>query len=477
MEKEIQTFTKEEQEKIFKLPKRQFALGGKTIEGYYNAETLEMFMVNEKGNLVRAGTAKASAKRPASRSTQEETKKSSANQAEDAKVKKKKVAFLAVVGVVIVGICIGAVALWTGSGGSVSDALKTDTAAVQAEVADSDTQIVSEEEPSASNGVVQVVRTTQDILAGDTLKESMFEVSSLSLYDYNSFVAGSGGIVLWEDMENLLGLKATKYVPALSYLSLDAAAVSADLGANPFTVSEDAVLFTLSVNDVTDAGGHLTIGSVANLEVTREVYDETAGKATPAPEAEDVTIETNVVTEEAAAETEEESPITTGVQVDEAVSRTYTVNIYHLENAVVTDILNASGVSVYSYYAPYLDVPTAKQADLLADMVSDEEFMESVTPAFVVVSISATQAEAVGDTSGDSIELIVSGDLSEDYSELATVSSSLRDVMHTTDVQYTRYLERLEKGLEEEPGEVITVTMDEQEEIEEIPEDAVTAED
>lgn len=398
-------FTQDQIDQIVQLPIRSYNMGGTKKNGYYDINTGKFYLIDAEGKLTGfVGKVSKKTERPP---VTQETPVTEQEPEKDPKKKKpadnKKTAkalFIVVAAIVVVfGGLFG-----------VSRIVNPVSAAPA-----QDPQATEEAAPAG----IDILKVTKDIIKGDLLEESMFEVVTVSPIEYNQLLAAGVLPCKGDDMDTILGLYAAEYISAEQFMSSECISIGSPIASNPWgTAGEEYAFLTLSVEDM--AEDHTAFyGAVGALDIVRKVSTEEAKEE----EAEEVDEE-----DEEAEEVDPEE--VEGLTISSSESQSVVVTSYRIDDVVICDVLNEEGNSVYPYYARYLELTEIKQYAIVSTLMEDDEFMKATTPCHLVVRVTAEQAAVIGDIVEDDVTLTLNGAVDADTDEETVISSGTLSIMN-----------------------------------------------
>lgn len=448
----------EEQKAIMKLEPRKFRMGGGIVCGYFDEETHTFYEANEKGtptgrllNNVGPSKDKTTSTPPTSSTTRSRNdtgdekgsssnkkkpkeKAPSAKDNKDENKSKKKlvgvVVFIIVCAIVVLMSMKGLTGALSSLDSSDSDA-DSPTPTAQAEVYSvSSTPVVTsddDEDGQESIDTIYIVQAVRDIYEGEIFDESMIQIVSIGVSDYNSLIATGVTPCKWEDVDSVVGMYATEYIQAYQYVSFSDVSSSNPISGNPWADYGDGyAVITIPVDSVNADNGSVALGAMGTLTITKSQAQtteviETEDEYTEETTEDEYYEESGDSEGDGEGENSEEGATVDGLTVEEGISQSYTTSTYTIENAVICDILNANGDSTYSYLAQYLSLPEVRMQTTINTLCANSEFIEAVTPCYIVVRITSAQSNAVGDTSDSSIELTLTGSVDNGSTEKSDV--------------------------------------------------------
>lgn len=429
--KNMVQFSKEERTRIMRLPMTKAQSGGGITSGYFDPDSGMFYKANEAGiptgEVAKApqkyiddwnqkNAAKVASMVPTTPPSDKAAAKIDGEDEDDSITKKKKkgMAFIAVLLVVALAFSAFIIA------GPVLGVLPTSSSTPIS----GETLVVNSDSDEPEN-VVYVIQAAEDILKGDVIKEEMLKRVAVSVSDYNRIIASGGAPCKWDEVATVIGMYAGNYLKAEQYVNDTDIQIEDPVIDNPWAEysKEDFSIVTLPI-DAVQSDGTIFVGALCDLEITREVTSIEEAK-----EAEE---------EKSDSETEEEVEVTVeeipaedidGLTMEEGLSQSYTVNVYHVENGVVCDVLNEDGDSIYPYYAQYIELPPVKQVAMINELrTTDEDFVDDVEAHYVVVLITAGQEDIIGDISGDKVVMTLTGEVDNDTTEKQIVSSGFKTI-------------------------------------------------
>lgn len=433
MAKKNVNLSPEERNRIMKLPMTNAKVGSSNTSGYLDAETGLFYPANEAGvptgqamevpesyveSWNRKNAARASTANTGLATAEKMPERGADNGDADDMAKKKKKASVFVVILLIAALAVSAFII----AGPVLGLLPSSQATMP--TSDSTTVVSSNKTDTTPESVVYVIQATNDILKGDVIKEDMLKSVTISVPDYNRLIASGASPCKWDEVSTVIGMYAGDYLKADQYINDFDVTVDDPVIANPWADydKDEYSIVTLSVDDIQ---GNTTIflGSLCDLEITREVTSiEAAAEEEPEETDAESEDDVEVTVEEITAEDID------GLTMEEGLSQSYTVNVYHVENGVICDILNEDGDSIYPHISQYIELPAVKQVSLINELRVDEDFCEDVEAKYIVVMLTSGQEKIIGDISGDKVVVSISDDVDNDTEAKAIVSAGSKAI-------------------------------------------------
>lgn len=301
--------------------------------------------------------------------------------------KKKKLQFLAVIALAVVACMI---ALAMDVKGKIEDST-IETEATATEPIETETQAPSQEETwpieeteeeSTEETVVETESTAPGVmvlvaadvmLPGDQLDADSFVLTEMTELDYKALCA-TASVFTEDDIERITGMECTEYIPAGQYIPLSSVAVQFT-AINPWgrNDSRQSIVY-LPVKVTPETLSSMAWGQYVDIEVTVETKTAAPNASTePAGEAE---------------------PETTAPAVEHhsSVVESTIVDTYKVQTAMIVDLLDAEGNSLYEQYSVWCAVPAPFQKEVLSALYQETESLTDVLPYYISVAMPAEQA-------------------------------------------------------------------------------------
>lgn len=436
MAKKNVNLSPEERNRIMKLPMTNAKVGSSNTSGYLDAETGLFYPANEAGiptgqamevpesyveSWNRKNAARAASSNTGLATPEKAPEKTNETGESDDMAKKKKKAAIFVAVLLIAAIAISAFII----AGPVLGILPSYQGAAPTSDPSVVSAVPSNKSDTAPESVVYVIQAANDILKGDVIKEDMLKSVAISVPDYNRLIASGASPCKWDEASTVIGMYAGDYLKADQYINDSDVTVDDPVIANPWSDydKEAYSIVTLSVEDI-QGDSTIFLGALCDLEITREVtsIEEAEEKSEGAENADETEDDVEVTVEEITAEDID------GLTMEEGLSQSYTVNVYHVENGVICDILNEDGDSIYPYISQYIELPAVKQVSLINELRFDEDFCEDVEAKYIVVLLTAGQEEIIGDISGDKVVVSITEEVDNETDAKAIVSSGSKAI-------------------------------------------------
>lgn len=421
------TLTQADIERIKALPERTFIIGNLETRGLYDEETKRFYLLDENGKWNRkvaiikspvpssngSGSAEDSENEPEGENdgaSEEEAPKKQKGRLRDLLEKAKnspdvaqakdsvlsslskpigKKLPLTRLHVLIAGIVLGVLMLVVivpainqvftpnipGGQSATSPATPPQSSQQQVEIVDPD--------PTLTN--INVIQAKQALIPGDTITTDNIQAAEISAADYELLRASGRTLYQWEVANNLVGMVVTKYIPKGGYLASGDENTTYTPSPNPWVNEQaDMTYVTVPLNGkATDP--LLNFGAQVDLDVVKTIT------------------------------TSQEPDATTGEMVTLIKTKEYS---YH--PAIICDILNANGESIYPLYYAYMSIPAAERLDYLKSaLLAEGDLKSKLTPVSVRIKISTADAEAIQNFTGSDVK-ITWGNFSADAVDMTT---------------------------------------------------------
>lgn len=219
---------------------------------------------------------------------------------------------------------------------------------------------------------VTVVKLKDDvsISANSLITEDMIESYEMYYKEYKNYGTMDGfsdgkvrsTIVTWADKDIVVGKRYAAYYLREGTLLFWDSTLSDQTRKNSYLYSMTGELLNINMNTVTDFGDMVVPGDTLNIRATytKKYY--------------------NLPDEEAYM-------ITGGEGYEDGVEVTQTSMLF--SEVTILDMLNSAGNSIFDIYYDYISATKQEQAALL----QDEAFLESVTPASILLEASPEEVE------------------------------------------------------------------------------------
>lgn len=219
---------------------------------------------------------------------------------------------------------------------------------------------------------VTVVKLKDDvsISANSLITEDMIESYEMYYKEYKNYGTMDGfsdgkvrsTIVTWADKDIVVGKRYAAYYLREGTLLFWDSTLSDQTRKNSYLYSMTGELLNINMNTVTDFGDMVVPGDTLNIRATytKKYY--------------------NLPDEEAYM-------ISGGEGYEDGVEVTQTSMLF--SEVTILDMLNSAGNSIFDIYYDYISATKQEQAALL----QDEAFLESVTPASILLEASPEEVE------------------------------------------------------------------------------------
>ncbi len=229
---------------------------------------------------------------------------------------------------------------------------------------------------------IEVVQVIRDMIPGDVITPDDIQSTTISSESFSQITLSGVNIYKWDRCDQLLNKYITSYVPAGQYLAYDKVSSTVTLPANPWTTAKDGyMLVKVPIDPTAKADALMNFGTVMNMEIQKQTVSQT-----PTGDADGDKAEVD------------------GLEHTTTVEQSVIIDKYTMENLVICDILNAAGESLYNTYNAYMGIPAGEQFYYISNALSENaELEETLTPEYVLVSVTDEQAQALGDLTGSGI--------------------------------------------------------------------------
>lgn len=452
---------------IVSLPKYSYRIGGTIKQGYYDKETCRIFMVDENGELTgetavpKAPTTSAPAgedapgyedqdagresdreddDRPArdgARSKKDKKKKTgkpsppsrkSRSRAQDRydeegyddgdRKKKGSNTFTIVCGIVAALVVILVVGLYFKTGGpaSLSAPKVTPTPVPVATETPAPTPSPTPTPPGMVE--VSVVQAVGDILKGQQIQADFVENVSITMQEYNQLVAMGATPCKWDELSTVEGMYASSFIAAGSYLSNLYLTVNNPIPANPWRDYTSGYQ-TITVNmDAVQGTEEPFFGALTIMKAVKNV-DLYAEGAEQAPD---------LYWDES---WEDPNPYEHTTYEETYISDTVVQRTFTFTDALVCDLLDANGNSLFGAYIPYIDMPTVNRVSALNSIAADPAKLAGMTPSSVVIRLTVEEATALGSLTNAAVTIAVNGNADASSDTKYSVSWGSQSIIQT----------------------------------------------
>lgn len=272
-------------------------------------------------------------------------------------------------------------------------------------------------ERTEENVMVHVLTTSQDFLPGHVLQKEDFIINEVEEIEYR-ILAGITGIYTDVDAEQLIGQTVTKYLPSGSYLTYDDIAESYS-PVNPWSRTEDKqALLTLAVTVTSDNWKQYLWGVEAKVKVETQ---------------------TKIKTESTEDSTALESELPEGIKYSNSVVESMLQSTYEIQSAVVVDVLDVNGNSLFATYSSLTNIPSGYMDKKLAELYATIEAVDTLRPCSVVLALPAEEAAVITSLKVDTMNVSllepipeISTDLqSETYTRMQNLGTKMAALWNT----------------------------------------------
>lgn len=254
----------------------------------------------------------------------------------------------------------------------VSGATETYTVPETQPVTDPSEEVPAESEvqETAPAADVYVLCPSQALIPGQILTEDIITSVGISNSEYRQLTS-SIGLYTEDNLSSIVGLVATKYIAAETFLTYDNLSNSyAPL--NPWTAEQNTITtITLPVTPHWDNLVYFTWGNTVDLTITVETKQTNSNDTT---------------------ETEDPPE---GLEHESSVVESMVLDTYKLQGVRIIDVVNAQNQSLFPYYMSIASIPSGFQRNYLDGHYPDVTAFEPALPCFLTIEISKAQAEVL----------------------------------------------------------------------------------
>lgn len=282
------------------------------------------------------------------------------------------------------------------------DIVAEDTTKADDETTQEETEIVGDK--------IEVVQLVSDVIQGEIITEDMLQSTSISMEVYNQIALNGTNIYLWDRVSNLIGMYATDYIPKGQYLTHNSVSATYE---PPHNIYQFASGSGVTYYDV----------PVANLEYDDSIFIPGAKFK--------VTIQKKTVIETPTTTDNSEGASTT-------VEQSIRIDEYILPSKTVVDVITKDEGSLYRTLYALLSVPAGEQSPYLESVVDREGFVDSVTPQYIRVGLSPSEAKNLEGIKGDDEDVVViiesldeADKTTTEKAEFFSSASALAEKIHT----------------------------------------------
>lgn len=255
---------------------------------------------------------------------------------------------------------------------------------------------------------VAVLATTGDLLPGHILSEQDIQVEALSEIEYR-ILAGMNGYYIQEDLETILGQAVVAYLPAGSYLTYTN--IAADYSpANPWSRTEERPsLVKLQVSVSADNWTHHLWGTEADIRIEAQTKISTAN------------------------EPPVESELPPGIKYSNSTVESMVMDTYEIQNAVITDVLDAKGNSLFARYCALTQIPSGYLSRKLDELYATTDALDTLKPVTIVIALPTEEATLISGLKADKLTVAVMDPMpeantvlqSDTYNEMQNIGKAL----------------------------------------------------
>lgn len=265
---------------------------------------------------------------------------------------------------------------------------------------------------------VPVIQVMGDVLKGQRIESSSVEKVSITMQEYNQLVAMGAAPCKWDELSTIEGMFANSFIAAGSYISNYYLTVADPIPANPWRdYSEGYQTMTLGM-DALQGTEKPFFGALTVMTVTKDV-DIYAEGAEPAPDLywpED---------------SEEPNPYQNIVMEETPLNETVVRRVFTFTNALVCDLLNEAGESLFASYVPYVEMPTVNRLGALNAIMQDPNALAAMKPASIVVRLTDAEAAALGSLANATAVFTVNGNADASSDIKYSVAWGTQDIVNS----------------------------------------------
>lgn len=226
--------------------------------------------------------------------------------------------------------------------------------------------------PDPTLATINVIQVKQTLVPGDTITADKIQAADISAADYELLRANGRDLYQWDVATNLVGMVVNKYIPKGGYLASGDESPSYTPSPNPWVTEKDGMTYVSIPLKEKASDPLLNFGSQVDIMVEKTITN-------------------------------------TAQQQDSDTGKIITVmetQPYEFKSAVVCDILNADSQSLYPSYFAYIEIPTAERLVYLkAALLKDPDLAKRLTPAYILIQIESSAADAIKDFNGDDVKI------------------------------------------------------------------------
>ncbi len=378
--------SRDELERIYNLPRKEFRYGSKKFIGLYDEENHILYEVNNQGNLTGSMVHVSREKKEEQVYNPQVSKDDSYSPAnsdyididdedydideeedeenEDSAYKTKKLAIGAALVAGIILILFGLIYM------GVKPYLN--------QYGESDEPVATEVSQDAEGGKeVSVIQAVNTLIPGDVIKEDDIQVVNVSNDTYTLYSQNDNNIYTGERLEDLVEMYVQEYIPSGEYLTYTNVDSTSPVPKNPWTETYEGYTYKkVAVDPETINSLDLSFGDIVNIVVKKRTVDSAGGSD-----------------QARTAEVE-------GAKLESTSEESYIVDTYSVDGLVVCDMLNGDGESIFDQYYVYSKIPAGEQMSYMKEAVAQNSSMvDTLTPYYVVFCLTDEQATAFGDMS------------------------------------------------------------------------------
>lgn len=397
---------------ILSLPEVKTQIGGKEVTVRYDDNAKEIYMLDEKGEVIAVAPADLSGEiqQTSDSSPQNEEMKENAessessnktedkeqnffedlnlaNQANEKDKNKgfaKKIAFVVALAVVLGGIAcfVSALKQYRQRLSQQDNLTETSQSAEGTETKEETTEESSVE--TTGNNVTCVLVTKTSMLPGAVLSAEDFELVEMDTSEYK-MLAANGGIYTAAELDRLEGLVVNTYVAADQYLSYESVSNSYVV-ANPWGRTDELQsTLTLKIEVSPDNLTSCLWGNLVDLKILVETKYTT----------------TNTQISDEVLEA-------AGVQHQNSTVESTVIDTFVLEAVLIVDTLNANKESLFSAYSSYAAIPVVFREDELTTIYEEPSVLDADIPCYITIAVTSEQAALINALSTDSMTVTFS---------------------------------------------------------------------
>ena len=350
MQRDVQSeaieLTKEDIAAIETLPRRQFRVGNKVEVGAYDEATNRFYYLDEEGNWAgRVSIVKTRTPQPQEKEDEDEEESASEEGEKSAKglarflkrsgVEEKKSSAIKEalnkpitpklpfkwLHVVIIATVIMVVAVFLMQPSTQNVFGTADTEQPQTPVEQPEQTGQSETPADPTLNSIQVIQVIDDLIPGDVVSVENIQTATVSAKTYNQITLGGTNIYQWDRADSLIGKYVTAYIPAGQYLAYSNVASAYTPAKNPWVNEQQGhVYVTAPLDNATASSELMNFGAKVDMTIKKETVMETEAP----PEVQEIE----------------------GLEHQNTVYQSISIDTYNMSNVIVCDLLNGDGESL-----------------------------------------------------------------------------------------------------------------------------------